>query len=83
MSSNFESIFNKNTKVNSTLNGLFKIDPSKTEKPSLVLPKPTKITKNGKKMKKVIDFDPNSEKRTIFIGNLVNTAKKEVLYFIF
>ncbi len=74
MSAKFESIFSSNPDVDPNLSKIFerKLKPKK-EKISAAEPKKPEDTK--KKLKKL---DPESEKRTVFVGNLHSGCKKEV-----
>ncbi|CAF0757730.1 unnamed protein product [Brachionus calyciflorus] len=79
--SNFESIFSSNTQVDENLNELFQ---KKIERP--IEPEtPAKSEQDLKKssQKKFKKLDPETEKRTIFIGNLSKETKKEDLLKIF
>lgn len=80
--SKFESIFGSNTDVDPNLNDLFSKKIERKPDNEAKAPDSESKTKKGKKSekdgKKIKKFDPETEKRTIFIGNLVKDCKKEV-----
>ncbi|RNA29202.1 RNA-binding [Brachionus plicatilis] len=75
--SNFESIFSSSTETDPNLKQLF---DKKIERPVTELPDAIDSKAESKKFKK---FDPETEKRTIFIGNLHKDTKKEDLMKLF
>lgn len=85
MASAFESIFNTNSDVDPNLNKLFtrevKVHKEPVEEETEESEKAVKRTKlDGKALKKVKKADLESEKRTVFIGNLHVDCKKEVFH---
>ena len=89
--SNFESIFSKNEDVDPSLNALFKrkiehkSKKSKNSEETEDLPALDNLSEESsdeedpnnpaKKLKKL---DPETERRTVFVGNLNSNSKKEV-----
>ena len=73
MSSSFQSIFSSNTDVDPGLSKLFnrKVKPKKPVEPA-VEASPVEAPKKLNKL------DPETEKRTLFVGNLHADCKKEV-----